>query len=182
MLSLLKYLIQLILSPGEGWKELRQDAPDASALQRRGLYPLLAVMAATELLGFVYLRHATVAGVLMRMLADFGAYFVALFIARLLLGLYLPHLCMEKPDESRIATFAVCGIGLMVLVQTVCNCLPWNLVLLRFLPVYVILVLYKATDYLGVRDTDKLRFVGLAAASIVAVPLLLFYLLYFLIP
>ena len=68
-----------------------------------------------------------------------------------------------------------------MLVQLLCNCMPWNLVLFKFLPVYVILVLYKAIPYIGVRKADAMRFLGLSAAAIVAVPLIIYYLLYLLI-
>ncbi|MCM1067067.1 MAG: hypothetical protein NC418_05785 [Muribaculaceae bacterium] len=181
MLTFLKYLIQLILSPGSGWEDIERTRPDAEELLRRGLYPLLGLTAATEFLAFAYQRHADLAVVLMRAVSDFGAYFVAIFIARLIFDLYLARLCDVKPEPERVACLTVCGIGLMVLVQLLSNCLPWNLVLLKFLPVYVVLVLYKAMAYIGVRRRDALRYTGLAAAAIVAVPLAIYYLLYLLI-
>ena len=45
----------------------------------------------------------------------------------------------------------------------------------------MILVLYKAIPYIGVRKADAMRFLGLSAAAIVAVPLIIYYLLYLLI-
>lgn len=181
MLHLLKYLIQLILSPASGWDDLEHTAPDAEALTRRGLYPLMVLTAVTEFLAFFYQRHAALGEVVMRAVCDFGTYFVSLFIARLIFDLYLGWLCGTKPARERVACLTVCGIGLMVLVQLLCNCMPWNLVLFKFLPVYVILVLYKAIPYIGVRKADAMRFLGLSAAAIVAVPLIIYYLLYLLI-
>ncbi len=181
MLTFLKYLIQLILSPGSGWADLERTSPDAEGLLRRGLYPLLGLTAAAEFLAFAYLRHAGLSLVLMRAVSDFGAYFVSIFIARLIFDLYLGRLCDVRPEPSRVATLTVCGIGLMVLVQLLGNCLPWSLVLLKFLPVYVVLIIYKAGSYIGVRKSDALRFTGLGAAAIVAVPLAIYYLLYLLI-
>lgn len=181
MLTFLKYLIQLILSPASGWEDIERTSPDAETLTRRGLYPLMAVTALTEFLAFFYERHASLGEVIMRAVCDFGTYFVSLFIAKLIFDLYLGHLCATKPDQSRVACLTVCGIGLMVLVQLLCNCLPWNLVLFKFLPVYVVLVLYKAIPYIGVRKPDAMRFLGLSAAAIVAVPLVIYYLLYLLI-
>lgn len=181
MLTFLKYLIQLILSPSSGWEDIEKDNPSADTLARKGLYPLLGVTALTELFAFIYQRHTSIVEVLVRMLADFGAYFVGIFIARLIFELYLGRICDDEPDRRRVAVLTVCGIGLMVLVQLLCNCLPWNLVLLKFLPVYVILVMYKSMAYAGVRKSEALRYVGLSAVAIVIVPLAIYYLLYLLV-
>ena len=69
----------------------------------------------------------------------------------------------------------------MVLIQIIDNCIPWQIVILKFLPLYAVLVIYKASDYIGVRRGDELRFMGLAAGVIVVVPLLIYYLLYLII-
>ncbi len=181
MLSFLKYLLQLILAPASGWDDLGKSDPDPEELARRGLYPLLGLTALTEFLAFAYLRHADLAHVLMRAVADFGTYFVSIFIARLLFELYLGRLTDEKPSQRKVETLSVVGIGLMVCIQLLTNCLPWNLVILKFLPIYVILILYKAIPYLGVRKDAQLAYIGLSAAAIVAVPLFIYYLLYLLI-
>ncbi len=75
----------------------------------------------------------------------------------------------------------VCGIGILVLFQILDNCMPWNLVLLKFLPFYVVLVLYMAIPYIGVARNSELRFTGIASGAIVGVPLVIYYLLYLLI-
>lgn len=178
MLRFLKYLIQLILSPGHGWEDVERARPDADVLARKGLYPLIGLTALTEFLAFAYERHVTLGVILIRAIADFGAYFIALFICRLILELYLGKMCGVKPESARINTFTVLGLGLMVLVQLVTNCLPWHLVLLKFLPLYVVLILYKAAAYLEVDKTKVLSFTMLAALAVVAVPLALYYFLY----
>ncbi len=181
MLTFLKYLIQLLLSPSNGWDELTREAPSADTLLRKGLYPLLAITALTEFLAFFYSRHVGLGEVLMRAIADFGTYFISVFIAKLIFELYLGRLCDTTPEPARVSVMTVCGIGLMVLIQLISNCLPWNLVLLKFLPLYVVLVLFKAIPYIGVRKKDALHFVGLSAVAIVAVPLAIYYLLYLIV-
>ena len=51
----------------------------------------------------------------------------------------------------------------MVLFRIVDNCLPWNLMLLKFLPLYVVLVISKATRYVGIRRRDDMEFLGIAS-------------------
>lgn len=182
MIQYLRYLLQLILAPGPGWADVRRQNPDPVRMLHRGLYPLLAIAAATEFLAFVYTRHASLGVVLMRAVSDFGSYFIAVFIARLIFELYLGRLVIGgEAEPRRTENLTVCGIGLMVIMQIVTNCVPWNLVLLKFLPVYVILVLYKAGKYMRVKKNREMRFTGLAAAAIVGVPLAIYYLLYLII-
>lgn len=181
MFRFLKYVIQLILSPRQGWKDLQDSNPDPEEMLSQGLYPLLGIAAATEFLGLIYERHVTLAVVLMRAIGDFGAYFVSVFIARLIFELYLGRVTADKPDMRRVNTMTVCGLGMMVLFQIITNCLPWNLVLLKFLPFYVVPVLYMAIPYIGISRNCELRFTGIASGAIVGVPLVIYYLLYLLI-
>lgn len=182
MFKFLKYILQLILAPGAGWAYVRRENPDPQILLHNGLMPLLGVAALTEFLAFVYMRHVTLATVLMRAVADFGAYFISVFIARLIFELYIGKFTIGNPDARRLECFTVLGIGIMVLFQIVTNCVPWNLVLLRFLPVYAVLVLYKGCRFLSVRKNYELKFTGLSAIAVVAVPLVIYYLLILLIP
>ena len=181
MFRFLKYMIQLILSPRQGWIDLKDSDPDPDELLSQGFYPLLGIAAVSDFLALCNERSATLAVVLMRALGDFGAYFVSVFIARLIFELYLGTVTTDKPDMRRANTMTVCGIGILVLFQILDNCMPWNLVLLKFLPFYVVLVLYMAIPYIGVARNSELRFTGIASGAIVGVPLVIYYLLYLLI-
>ena len=48
MAQFLKYLVQLVLSPGKGWDALAEEQPQAEALMHRGLLPLLALTSLSE--------------------------------------------------------------------------------------------------------------------------------------
>lgn len=182
MIEYLKYLLQLILSPGHGWEDLERRNPDPEELLRSGLYPLLGIAAATEFLAFFWERHIELSLVLVRAMIDFGSYFIAIFIAQVILDLYLPRVMHSglAPDARRVSTMIVCGIGLMVIAQIINNCLPWRLILLKFMPIYVGLVLYKGARYMSVGKAGQFQFLCLAGTAIVIVPLALYYLLYYL--
>lgn len=180
MLTFLKYLIQLVLSPVNGWKDLAERDPDPEEMLHKGLFPLLGVSAATEFLSVLY-GSDSLLKVVSTAVTDFGAYFIAVFIARLVLGMSLPKLCDDEPDMRRCYSFINASTGLMVLFQIIDNCLPWNLMLLKFLPLYAVLVISKATDYMGIRKSDDMRFLGIAAGLIVVVPLCIYYFIYLLI-
>lgn len=183
MFQYLKYLFQLLLSPGLGWEDLEKNNPDPEELTRKGLYPLIGFAAATEFLALFYERGVALGTVLIRAVAVFGSYFVSVFIAKLIFDYYMGHLTENGSyDQRRASTMTVAGLGMMVLIQVFSNCLPWNLIFLKFLPVYVVLVLYKASRYMAIRRNEEMRFLGITAGAVVGVPLLIYYLLYFIIP
>jgi len=183
MFAFLKYLIQLLLSPSHGWEDLETRDPDPEEMTRSGLYPLMGIAAATEFLSFFYERHIELATVLIRAVAYFGSYFVSVFIAKLIFDYYLGPLTAKGHfDTRRASTLTVAGMGLMVLIQIIGNCLPWSVMLVRFLPLYVVLVLFKAIPYMEVRRGCEMRFLLVTSGAVVAVPLLIYYLLYFIIP
>ena len=67
---------------------------------------------------------------------------------------------------------------MMLVFRTVSNCLPWHLIVLDFLPLYVVLVLSKAYSYLGIARREEVRFLGIASGVTVAIPLGIYYLIY----
>ncbi|MDE5628351.1 MAG: hypothetical protein K2I69_02200 [Muribaculaceae bacterium] len=178
MLTYLKYLIQLILSPQRGWDDIAETNPDPEELLRTGLYPLMGLTAATEFLGLAYHHGKSLAEVLVGAVGDFGAYFISIFIAKLIFELYLESFCHVEHDRRRSFSLIIFGIGLMVLFQLLRNCLPWNLLILKFLPVYVILVLSKANKFMGAGKNDEMRLLGLSSAAIVGAPMLIYYIIF----
>lgn len=178
MLEYLRYLLQLLLSPARGWEDISSRSPDPEEMTRRGLYPLIGLAALTEFCAFFYQKGLKLDQMLIRAVLDFGAYFVSVFVARLIFEIYLGKVVDGgAPNRRKVESLAVFPIGLMVLIQIAGNCLQANLTFLKFLPLYVVLVLYKASVYIGVRPNDELRFTGIASVAVVVVPLAVYYLL-----
>lgn len=182
MFDFIKYILQLLLSPARGWDDIAAEKPSAADMLRRGLYPLLAIAAVTEFLALIWERDVSFVSVLIRSIVDFGAYFISIFVARLLFEMYFPAMTGEEPDRQRISLFIVFSLGIMVVFQIIDNVLPWDIVFLRFLPLYAVLVIYKAEDYLHVTEQSQMRFLLLGAGATVGVPLLIYYLLLLILP
>lgn len=179
MLTLFGYIIQLILSPKNGWEDLARRNPDPEELLSKGLYPLMGLAAATKFLGLAY-HNDTLAQVLIGAVNVFGTFFITVFIARLIFDMYLNKLAETEVDKRRSSTLIVAGLAMMVTFQIIENCLPWGLLIVKFLPLYAILVLSKGTEYLGLSKRKELKFTALSGFSIVAVPLLIYYFIFIL--
>lgn len=173
----LKYLFQLILSPMRGWEDISHDGTEPDELVRRGFYPLTAIVAASEFLRLFYERNATLAGVLQHAIAVFCAYFAALFLSRLLLDALLPKVVDGTPSTRRTGTLNVMCLGEMELISLIGNCIPTGLTLIHFLPVYALLIFYKASRYMAVRKDSEMNYIVVGLLSVIVVPLGLYWLL-----
>lgn len=176
----LKYLIQLILSPAEGWEDIAAEHPEPGRLQRAGFLPLLGVCVLTVFVPLFTGHGVGFVAALADAIIQGGVYFVSLFTARLILELYMPRIG-SKVTRRRTEALVVCAMGLMVIVQAVTNVLPWTLLFMRFMPLYVVLVLYKSAPFMEVPEDHRLNYLLMASLACVAVPLVLYYLLILLI-
>lgn len=181
MLDLLKNLIQLILSPGNGWADLGKNKVNPETLQTKGLYPLLGVMAMTEFLALIYHHGISFGLVLTCALAALGAYFVTIYIGRLIFEVTLPGITSGYDREKGLMTI-IMGVGLMAFIKIIDNCMPWKSVVLNLLPLYAVLVLYRAHQYLGIRPGAELRYLGISAVALVVVPIVIYSVLVLLYP
>lgn len=177
MFLYLKYIIQLFLSPDNGWDDLRDSAPAPKHLLKAGFYPLIVLCAITELLPWFYRHDVSMMDGIIGVIASFAAYFTGLYASKLIFDIYLPRVAAHQPDADRVDLLSLCGIGMMILIRIIDNILPWDLVLLQFLPIYVVLVLYKGAKYLDVPASAYFRFTALASVALVLVPIIIYDLL-----
>ena len=70
MAQFLKYLVQLVLSPGKGWDALAEEQPQAEALMHRGLLPLLALTSLSEFAALFWEQGLKFGTVLRRIFCD----------------------------------------------------------------------------------------------------------------
>ena len=181
MFQYLKYMIQLILSPTHGWEDIEEESPDARTLLMKGLVPLTAVCALTEYLRMMWERGIGFGRATVHAILDLGVYFISAFVARLIFEMYLGRFS-NKPDSSRAHILSIVTIGLMVLIQILDNILPWDLVILRFLPLFVVMIVYKSCSYMRIDEEDDLKYLLMASIATIAVPLVIYYIFFLLIP
>ena len=173
----LKYICQLVLSPSRGWEDISHDGTDPEELLRRGYYPMLGVASVAQFLQLFYNRALSLTVILERALATFVAYFVALFLSRMVLDAMLPKVTDGALSDRRTATLNILCLGVMLMIQLLTNCLPPDLTFLKFLPVYVLLIFYKASRYMAVREDSEMTYMLVGILSVVAVPVAVKWLL-----
>lgn len=177
MAAYLKYLFQLILSPSRGWEDLSHDGADSEELMRRGYYPLTGIAAVTEFVQMFYHHSVGIGDTLRSAIVTFCAFFAALYASRMTLDALLPKVVEGVPSDRRTATMNVMCLGQMLLIRILSNCLPTGLTLVHFLPIYTLLIYYKASRYMAVRKDCEMNFIVIGLVSVIATPVVLGWLL-----
>ncbi|MDE6208027.1 MAG: hypothetical protein K2M55_09490 [Muribaculaceae bacterium] len=180
MLRFLRNILQLLLSPGNGWEDFAQESPSPDELKRDGLMPLLGIAVITVFFGMVY-DHTSFGKTLICAITLAGSYFLAIYAGRLFFDLYFERITGVKSDLTRQSNFIIMGLGIMLVFQIIENCLPWNIVFLKFLPVYAILILAKGASYMQVPRRALMRFTAFSACVIVLLPLLIYYIIFLIV-
>lgn len=177
MAQYLKNLLQLVLLPFRGWEDVSASMSDPELLLRKGYYPLLGFAALTEFVRMFYHGHGGFLTVLELAIALFGSFFVAFFLAKVILNHYLTPYIDGEVNQTKVATFIIYGLGLLLMIEIIDNLLPTSLTLIKFLPLFVALILYNGSGYLSVKQGCELRFLLVVTLGVIAVPLAIFYLL-----
>lgn len=181
MLQYLKNLFQLILSPAKGWEDVSASVSSPESLVKDGFYPLLGIASLTEFVRLFYYGNGGFVTVLELAIALAGSYFISYYISRMLLEHYLKSHVGGDINPTKINIFSLYALGMLLIIEIIENVLPTDLTLVKFLPLFVALILYKGAAYMSVKQNHELRFLLISALSLIAVPICIFSLLQLLI-
>lgn len=173
MLKFLKYIGQLILSPGNGWEDVSHAGYDPKSLASIGLYPLIGLASMTTFLGLLFDQESIVVTLLQQAIIVFVALFVTYFIAIAILGVLLQFLTEGEPNEKKYTTVITYSVALMAIAKLLENCIPINLPLLYFLYIYIALIIWKSVRYLAIKEKRVPYFVLMAIFSIIILPFII---------
>ncbi|MDE5989821.1 MAG: hypothetical protein K2H17_10555 [Duncaniella sp.] len=171
----LKYLFQLVLSPGNGWEDIEVAADNPRSIAARGFYPLIAVTALSEFMQGVY-HNSEFLVLFMKMIVTFLVYFVSYFFGVFALSLFAEPTLEKRYDETRCHTFVLYTLGLLALISLIINLLPITSVMLFFLPFYVALIQWKGVSYMGVKAEKVGIFMIIAILGVLMPPYFLYFL------
>ena len=174
MLSYLRHMIQLILSPARGWEDVAAHPILRSEAFRHGLIPLIVTSGLSVLFRALYQIHTSFVHLIPNAVIGFLQYFLTYLIAQVVLTAYLPRITSDgQVDEYRLTIFLCFAVGQMSMIGILANLMPMNLTLVEFLPLYVAVVMFKGREYLGVRSDVVGGYAGATVLSVI-MPIYLF--------
>lgn len=169
MLTFLRNLLQLILSPIHAWNDISKEDEQPEIILSKGLYPLMAIMLITAILnGFFAVGKFDLVLRLQIALSQFIALFVALYAGRTVLESMLPKY-NESGEKDPIGawTVAIYITGIMTVIQIVENLIPVELIVIKFLPIFAALILWKANEYLDLETEHTGYFMAIAIGALI---------------
>lgn len=182
MLSFLKYLLLLLISPANAWEDISIAGDNPDHITSKGFYPLLGISAISAFIPLFYDGDITLAIALQNAIITFAQYFISLFLANYLFSIFLPSLIDGELNEKRTSTFIIYNLALLALISIIENILPFDLAIIQFLPILVAIVIWKGCRYMAVKTDLTGRFMLIAIPTIIFLPMLLGYLLRILSP
>ena len=178
MVKFLKYLLQLVVSPGEGWKDIALSAGnDSRRLAFAGLFPWLLIVGISSFVPLLYGNSGSVLDCLLAGMVNFGKYALGYFTAPLIMSLFIDSAAGTDVDDDRLHILTACATGLLGAIALLENCMPVRMTILHFLPFFVGIVIWKGTDYLRIPASHVGAFMILALSAILVPPYLIGWLL-----
>lgn len=182
MWSFIKHIIQLVISPAKGWEDVSHAGLQPAELTRRGLYPMLAVLAVASMINLAYYDHFTLIEGLQTAIAKFTSYFVTLFIAQYLFSIFMPGIAGNAGSTFKDNSFVIYSLSTLIFLTIITFLIPGNLAILKIIPALTIFVMFKGARYLDVKEEKMGHFMFLSVFSIGVPPYLLSFLFNILMP
>lgn len=161
-------MLQLVLSPANGWEDIAALGRRPEIIARKGFYPLAALTALSVFISALYSRHFELFGLCLKALVTGLSFFISYFVGTFCLSLFIEPLLNGRYDERRCATFSLYIVGLLAAIKLIVNCLPVSYDMLFFVPLYVVLVEWKGATYLSVKESRIGVFMILAVFGVFA--------------
>lgn len=167
ILRFLKNILQLLLSPAHGWEEISCEGRDPERLSNEGMYPLFGLAATTAFVQGLYINNSEISALLQLALIEFMALFVSYWIGTALLENYVNHFTDTDVSTKCCRTVAVYISSTLAIIQIIENLVPVEFTVIKFLPAFSAIVLWKATAYLSIKKTEEGRYILFALATMI---------------
>ncbi len=169
----LKYLFQLVLSPGHGWEDIGRARQHPRVLAATGFYPLTALTALSVFAGKIYHSMLTLQDMLIDAVITFMMYFLGYFTGTFVLSVGLAAILDINADDRRCQTFSIFVMGLLEIIAIIGNIIPMTLAITWFLPCYVAIIMWKGCAYMEIPRENTGRFMLIAVPGVLIPPYLI---------
>ena len=164
MLKFLKNILQLLISPDNGWDDIKEYGKTAFG----GMSCVIAVASVSCMFQLLYRDAYGFIEVLQHIIVSLVSYWVTFYISEFSLSLWMPRLCNGVFDPEILKT-VVCYIISLLCVQTILqNVLPIEFAILTLWPIYVMVIVWRAMKILDVDLKNTEKYLLATATSFIA--------------
>ena len=178
----IKYLLLLIVSPSEGWKDIGKFSIQNGLLLIKLFHPSLAILSVSlfspYLIGY---ENNSLNNVLIGAMLDFVKYFTAFYVISYLITMIYKTQFKSVNEINALNNFIVYNLVILVMFNVLRNLMP-GFTFFDIFPVYIIYVIYKGVNYLSIPQNRILGFVSITALFMIIIPNGIKFVLSILIP
>lgn len=173
LLEFLKSMLQLVLAPTKGWEDISLADGRTGRPASRAYYVYMAVVALSWLVQLLYDSELGLVRVIELVIVTYATFFASFYIGTFILSVAMQSLVGSgEVDEHRVRTLVAYGLSLLGLIRLIANLLPAQTPVLWFMPLYVVVILWKGFRYAGVRRESVGLFVILDVLAIIVPPMI----------
>lgn len=177
MKQYLKYLLQLVLSPRNGWEDIEKSGLTSRRIAAQGYYPLIACAAVSEYAQALFHHHVVFLKLFISMVVTFVVFFISYVFGTFVLSFAVDTSSSQVriDEEERCRVFTLFTLGLLAIIWIIVNFLPVTRLVLFFLPCYVALVQWKGCEYMHVEPKRTGHFMSAAILGVLVPPYIFYY-------
>jgi hypothetical protein len=176
-------LIGLIFKPRETWTSAPKEDAGHEAFLSRYIYPLIGLIALAAFAGVLFNRKEfdfviALKSTIMESISSIGGFFLGAYLLNeIWRGLF------NRPKDMKLCQyFTGYASSIMFLLKIVLSLLP-EFFFLHILVLYTVYIVWEgAIPFMQVQESEQLKFTGCASAVIMLSPLVIYFMLFLLMP
>lgn len=137
-----KNMIQLIISPDNGWEDVMRSSNPLKARYMMGWFIVIAALAGG--ISLLYPVHPPLLVLCQRAIAIFVVSWATVFFADFVITLALPRLDEGVMDPRNVSIMISYTVSLLAIQQLLSALIPMTFAMLELWPVYVVVILWRA--------------------------------------
>lgn len=167
-------VLRLIIAPKSTWNTIFKRQEPINLVERNLFYPLIGILAASSFMIIAY-EDISLSAIIREAIINFITYFIGYIICAFCLSLLLPKIQEENKSASdqKIKTLILYNMSFVVIINIIQNMLPAEMILLSFLPLYMLFMLSNCTEIFSIKKDLTPYFTFGAFIIIFIIPLLL---------
>lgn len=156
MWMFIKNIIQLIISPDNGWDDVSRVADPVRAC--RGMSWMITVAALSIFIQFFYSGHPSAMVLCQQMVVVLVSLWATFFVGDFVLTMWLPRMNDGVVDERVSRLFLCYTVSLLSLQIVLASILPLTFAILELWPIYVVVIMWRAMKVLDLPDKATGKF------------------------
>lgn len=171
--SAFSLMLKILLSPVEGWKNLRRSRISIETLQSGCFYPLLALLALSNFADYLYSVNVNLSQVITKAVVAFVSFFFANFSIPVLLCIVTPKDMHEKIKGNYGKAYFIIALSTLAMFSFVTELLPMIWPILIFLPIWTIYLMFKGVRFFHFEQKQEMKFYIMSIVSVIGIPMLI---------